>query len=114
MRGDRLWLGMVVLGGLLAVACAFFGLLVGFEDEWDSNAERLAFIALTLGGAAILAAGLYSARRRDRLAAALIIFGAVVCGFMIWWTILAPFVALAVIVLAVVWTRRTSTPEAAG
>jgi LPXTG-motif cell wall-anchored protein len=113
MRGDRLWLGVVVLAGLLAAACAAFGLLVGFEDDWGSTGEQVAFIALTLGGAAILAAGLYFARRRDRFAAPLIILGAVVCGFMIWWTILAPFVAVAVILLTIFWMRRSPTGEAA-
>ena len=34
MRRGRLWTAIAVLGGLLALACAFFGLLVGFEDDW--------------------------------------------------------------------------------
>jgi hypothetical protein len=114
MRGDRLWLSVAVLGGLLAVACAFLGLLIGFGDDWDSTNDQVGFVVLTLAGAAILTAGLYFARTRTRLGAALIIFGALVCGFMIWWTFLAAFVALALIVLTILWMRRASAPEAAG
>jgi hypothetical protein len=106
VRRDRTWTAIVILGGLLALACAFFGLLVGFEDDWDSTAEQAAFIAATLLGASILLAGVWISRRREKLGAGLIILGALVCGFMIWWTIVAGFVALAVIVLTIVWIRR--------
>jgi hypothetical protein len=99
-------MGVVISGSLLALACAFFGLLVVFEDDWDSTAERVVFLALTLSGAAILLAGLAYSRRRGRLAGGLIIVGAAVCGFMIWWTLVAPFVAVAVVVLTVIWMRR--------
>ena len=101
-------MGVVILGGLLALACAFFGLLVGFEDDWDSTTEQVVFMLLTLAGAAILLTGLAYSRRHGRLAGGLIIVGAVICGFMIWWTLVAPFVAVAVVVLAIIWMRRLS------
>jgi hypothetical protein len=66
----------------------------------------VAFVVFALGGAAILFARLSYSRRSGRLAAALIIVGAIICGFMIWWTIVAPFVALAVVVLTILWMRR--------
>jgi hypothetical protein len=111
VRSDRLWTVVLVLGALLALACAFFGLLVGFEDdEWGSTAERVTFIVLTLVGAAVLLGGLWVSRGRSRLGAGLIILGAVICGFMIWWTIVAPFVALAVVVLTILWMRRPLAP----
>ena len=101
-------MGVVILGGLLALACAFFGLLVGFEDDWDSTTEQVVFLLLTLAGAAILLTGLASSRRHARFAGGLIIVGAAICGFMIWWTLIAPFVAVAVVVLAIIWMRRPS------
>jgi hypothetical protein len=101
-------MAIVILGGLLALASAFFGVLVGFEDDWDSTTEQAVFIALTLLGAAVLLAGLFYSRRRGRLGAGLIILGAIVCGFMIWWTIAGAVIALAVVVLTVAWVRRPS------
>ena len=99
-------MGVVTLGSVLAVACAFFGLLVGFEDDWDSTTGQVVFVVLALLGAAVLLAGLYYSRRRGRRWTWLIIVGALISGFMIWWTIVAPFVAIAVIVLAILWMRR--------
>jgi hypothetical protein len=83
-----------------------FGVLVGFEDDWDSTTEQAVFIALTLLGAAVLLSGLFYPRRRGRPGAGLIILGAIVYGFMIWWTIAGALIALAVIVLTIVWARR--------
>ncbi len=63
-------------------------------------------MVFALLGAALLAGGLFYSPRRGRLAAVLIILEAIVCGFMIRWTIVAPFVALAVVVLTILWMRR--------
>ncbi|MDQ3876360.1 MAG: hypothetical protein M3322_12605, partial [Actinomycetota bacterium] len=63
MRRDRLWAALLILGGLLALASLVLGLLIGFDEDWDSNGERVLWFVLTLGGALLLGAGLSSASR---------------------------------------------------
>ena len=107
MHKDRLRTTILVLGGLLALASAVVGLVVGFGDEWNSNGERAIWLALTLGGAALLGGGLWFARRGPSAsAAALIVIGALVCGLATFWSIVMPFVAIGVAVMAILWARR--------
>ena len=98
---------MLVLGGLLALAAAVLGLVIGLGGDWDSNGERAIWFVLTLGGAALLAAGLwYSLRRPSMTAAVLNVVGALMCGFVAFWSVLMPLAAVAVAVLAILWARR--------
>ncbi|MDQ3890682.1 MAG: hypothetical protein M3312_09075 [Actinomycetota bacterium] len=98
---------MLVLGGLLALAAAVLGLVIGLGDDWNSNGERALWLVLTVGGAALLAAGLWSAAHApSAVAAALIVIGALMCGVATFWSIVMPLVAIAVAVMAIVWVRR--------
>ncbi len=107
MQRDRLWTTLLILGGLLALAALVLGLLIGFDDDWDSTGERVLWFVLTLGGALLLAAGLwYSTRSRTSATAVLISIGALMVGVAIFWSIIVPIAAIAVIVLAVMWIRR--------
>ncbi len=110
MRRGGLETAILVLGGLLALATAVLGLAIGFGDDWDSNGERAFWFVFTLGGAALLAAGLWYAMREPSMtAAALIVVGALVCGFIVFWSIVIPIAALAVAVMTIMWARRTRT-----
>ena len=96
-----------MLGGLLALAALVLGLLIGFDEDWDSNGERGLWFVLTLGGALLLAAGLwYSTRSRTPTAAVLISIGALMVGVAMFWSIIVPIAAIAVIVMAIMWIRR--------
>lgn len=107
MRRDRLERAILVLGGLLALATAVVGLIVGLGDDWDSNGERALWFVLTLGGAILLAAGLwYASRTPSMTAVALIVLGALVSGFVIFWSIVIPIAAITVAVMAIIWARR--------
>ena len=101
-----------MLGGLLALAALVLGLLIGFDEDWDSSGERALWFVLTLGGALLLATGLwYASRSRTPTAAVLISIGALMTGVGIFWSIIVPVVAIAVVVLAIMWIRR---PAVAG
>ncbi len=102
----------MILGGLLALAALVLGLLIGFDEDWDSTGERVLWFVLTLGGALLLSAGLwYSTLARTPTAAVLISIGALMVGVAIFWSIIVPVAAIAVVVLAVMWIRR---PAVAG
>lgn len=98
---------------MLAVAYLVLGVLIGvFDDEeWSSSGERAGWLFLTLGGAALLAAGLWLAgRAASRTAvAALIVIGAAMGGVATFWTVITGIVAIIVIVLAFMWARRQPT-----
>ncbi len=107
MRRDRLEAAILVVGGLLALAAAVVGLLVGLGEDWDSRSERALWFVLTLGGAALLAASLwYASRAPSVTAAALIVIGALICGFVVFWSIVMPIAATAVAVMTITWARR--------
>ena len=107
MRRDALRTAILVLGGLLALAALVLGLLIGFDEDWDSTGERVLWFVLTVGGALLLATGLwYASRSRTPTAAVLISVGALMTGVGIFWSIVIPVAAIAVVVLTVMWIRR--------
>ncbi len=107
MRRDRLGTAILVLGGLLALAAAVIGLLVGLGEDWESRGARVLWLVLTLGGAALLASSLWYASRAPTVtAAALIVIGALICGFVIFWSIVMPIAAIALAVMTIMWARR--------
>jgi hypothetical protein len=107
VRRDRLWAAILVVGGLLALAALVLGALIGFDEDWDSTGERVLWFVLTIGGALLLAAGLwYASRSRTRAAAVLISIGALMAGGAIFWSIVMPVAAIVVVVLTTMWVRR--------
>lgn len=98
---------ILVLGGLLALAGLVLGLLIGLGDDWDSTGERVLWFVFTVGGALLLAAGLwYASRSRTLTAAVLVSVGALMVGVGIFWSIAIPLAAIAVVVLTIMWVRR--------
>ena len=86
-----------VLAWLFAVACVAMALYVPVFDK--ANWELTGSIIYVAAGV-LVAAGLFAfGRTSPRLAVALVTLGAVVGGFSLVWTLVAPILALAVIVL---------------
>ncbi len=106
VQRDRLWTGILVIGGLLALAAAILGLIIGIGDDWDSTGDRALWLSFTLGGALLLIAGLWYATRSRRVGAALIIIGALLCGIAVFWSIAMPLAAIVLVVLTIMWVRR--------
>jgi hypothetical protein len=105
---------VVLLGAFLMLAYLGMGLGIGiFTEDWSGTGERVFWFVLTLGGAAVLAAGLWLARttRSRGAAAALLALGAVMGAVAMFWSILGPLLAIALVVLAFLWARRPVEPR---
>ena len=106
---------LFILGGIMAVGYVLTGVIAGASPGmWDesSTSERVVWIALLVGGGLLLAAGLWLAQRSPWVAAALISLGAVAGAVAIFWVVVTPFIALALIVLSVINARGTAAAVA--
>ncbi len=105
--GSGRW--VLMLGVFLALAYLGMGIGIGFfTEDWSSTGERILWLVLTLGGAAALAAGLWLARTTpSRTGAAVLIgLGAVMGAVAMFWSVLAPLLAIALVVLTTMWARE--------
>jgi hypothetical protein len=91
------WLALVLGVGYAAAA------IVGWiADVTDGDGSDLAFwLVLLLGGAVLILAGLFVARRWSWASAALVSIGAAAGALALFWSILVPVAALVLIGLAV-------------
>lgn len=102
---------LFVLGGITAITYILIGVIAGFTPSmWeDSDTEsQIMWIVFLTGGGLVLIAGLWLSKSSPWVGAALISLGAVVGGFAIFWAVVPPFVALAVVVLSVINARNAS------
>lgn len=107
---------LVVLGTFAAVAYLVIGVVGGvWPSHWDESgaADQIIWIALLVGGGVLLLAGLRISRRSPWVAAALISLGAVAGAVAIFWTIVSLVLAAALVVLSIVYARRTVGPSLA-
>jgi len=98
------------------------GLVVtGVFEAFGSDSYRGLAAVVFFAGAALIAAGLFAFTRTSPwVAVALVFLGAGIAGGMLWWSIGAPVVAIALVVLFVLAARRSDaakrrarrTPEA--
>lgn len=106
---------LFILGGITAVGYVLTGVIAGASPGmWDesSTSERVVWIVLLVGGGLLLIAGLWLAQRSPWVAAALISVGAVAGAVAIFWVVVTPFIALALIVLSVINARSTTAAVA--
>ena len=109
---------LVVLGTITGVGYVLGGLITGlWPSFWDdsSTGDRIVWIALLVGGGALLLAGLRMSVRSPWPAAILISVGALAGALATFWTVLVPIVAITLVVLSILYARRApagTTPEA--
>lgn len=115
VRGMDIGRWVVLLGAFLMLAYLGMGLGIGiFTEDWGGTGERVFWFVLTLGGAAFLAAGLWLALNvagSRVMAAVLLSIGAVMGAVAMFWSVLGPLLAIALVVLAVMWARRPVEPR---
>ena len=106
---------LFILGGITAVGYLLTGVIAGASPGmWDESptSDRVIWIALLVCGGLLLIAGLWLVQRSPWVAAALISLGAVAGAVAIFWVIVTPFIALALIVLSVINARGTTAAVA--
>ena len=102
---------LVVLGTVVAVAYLLAGVIVGlWPSVWDDTGtgDQIFWIVFLTGGGLLLLAGLRISMRSPWPAAVLISLGAVVGAIPTFWTVIAPIAAITLVVLSVVYARRTA------
>ena len=107
---------LVVLGFFTAVAYLLVGIIGGLSlSHWDeaSASDQILWASLLIGGAILIIAGLRISRRSPWAAAALISVGALVGALPIFWTLIALVLAVALIVLSLLYARRATGPAPA-
>lgn len=102
---------LFILGGITAVMYLLATILAGdiHMSETGSSASEPVFwrVVLVVGGLLLLA-GLWLVKRSPWVGAALISLGAIAGAVPIFWTVVTPFMALALLVLSVVNARSTT------
>ena len=106
---------LFVLGAITAVAYLLTGVIAGvWPAHWEGSdtESQVLWIVFLTGGGLLLIAGLWLSERSPWVGAAIISLGAVAGAFAIFWAVLPPFVALALVVLSVVNARNATTAVA--
>jgi hypothetical protein len=99
---------LVVLGTFTGIAYLVIGVVGGlWSSHWEdaSASDQIIWIVLLLGGGLLLLAGIRISKRSPWAAAALISVGAVLGALPIFWTVLALLVAIALVVLSILYAR---------
>jgi len=102
---------LVVLGTFVAAAYVIIGISGGLlASHWEeaSTGDRVIWTVLLVGGGLLLFLGLRMSRRSPWLGAALISVGAVLGALPIFWTIVALVLAIALVVLSIMYARRAA------
>ena len=97
---ERTLFGVAVILILMYMTAGVMIAMQGFREDWLNSQ-----IAGPLGtfGAVIFLAGLYLTRRSPMIGATLVVGGAVPMGYMMYWSVVAPAVA---VLMAVFGVRR--------
>ena len=96
---------------LLAAAYAIAG-VVGLFADIDPTRDKVVFVVALLGGAILIVAGLVAVPSSTWVAAVLISIGAVAGAVVLFWSVLAPIAAIALVVLSFLRARRQEAPAA--
>lgn len=107
---------LFVLGGIAAVIYLLSGLFVGFSpSHWEeaATADQVIWIVLSLGGCFLLTVGLWLFQRSPWTGAALISLGGVLGALPLFWTVLLPLLAIALVVLSFIHARRETAANPA-
>jgi hypothetical protein len=102
-------LALLGLGWFAVIAFTLVGVVGGaWPGAWDESSatDQIVFVVLSVGGAALLAGGLWLIDRARWPGAALVSIGAIVGALPIFWTLIALVVAAALVVLSVMYARR--------
>jgi hypothetical protein len=116
VTNGRLETALRGLGLFVGVAYVIVGIAGGYwPGHWDDAAasDQIVWVLLLVGGGAAVLAGLRFLPRSPKAGATLISLGAVLGALPIFWALLPLLLAVALIVLSVMYARRAAPPAAA-
>ncbi len=107
------WLGKALfwLGLFVGVAYVIVGIAGGiWPGHWDDApaSDQIAWVVLGVGGGILVLGGLRLLPRSPTAGATLISLGAILGALPIFWALLPLLLALALIVLSVLYARRAA------
>lgn len=113
MTAGRVSTATFWLAAIDAALCLGFGVLAPLLVDWESQAERLSFVTLVVGGGLLLLAGLFTFDRSPRVSAALIGLGGLAGGLGLVETVVVPLAAIALVALSMTRLGRREKPRPA-
>lgn len=109
MERDNITTAAYALALVLGIGYAAGGIVGWIADVTDGDGSDLAFwLLFLLGGAALIFAGLFLTRRWTRASILLVSIGAIAGALVLFWSIVVPILALALVGLALVAGRRST------
>jgi hypothetical protein len=111
VRDERLGRALFWLGLFVGVAYVIVGIAGGiWPGHWDAApaSDQIAWVVLGVGGGILVLGGLRLLPRSPMAGATLISVGAILGALPIFWALLPLLLALALIVLTVVYARRAA------
>jgi hypothetical protein len=102
---------LLILGSVAVILDLVLGLVVGLmPSHWEeaSTSAQAVFVVLAVVGSLVLALGLWEFQRSPWLGVALISVGAICGALPLFWTIVPVLLAVALIVLSVIYARRST------
>ena len=112
----RVHKALFALGWFAAAAYILAGVVGGLWPRWDeaASSDRIVWVVLLLGGGLCVAAGLRLVARKPWAGAALVSVGGLAGALVLFWTLLAPLLGIALVVLSIVHARRLTAGAVAG
>jgi hypothetical protein len=109
MERDTITTGAYVLAIVMGIGYAAAAIIGWIADVTDGDGSDLAFwVVLLLGGAALVLAGLFATPRWSTASAVLVSLGAIVGALPLVWSIIVPILALVLVALAILASRRSA------
>jgi hypothetical protein len=116
MRGSSARKGLFVLGTLAGAVYILVGIVVGaWPSVWEETETggRVVWIVFVTGAGVLLLLGVQIFDRSPRSGAALVSLGSIIGGLILFWSVVAPIAAIALIALSILCARRGPTPTLA-
>lgn len=108
-RRDGITTATIVLGAFTGLGFVAAGIAGWLTDATDGDGGSLFWwLLLLLGGGAIVLAGVAILRTRPRLAVAAFAIGGLAGSLMLFWSVIAEVLVVALVVLAVMHARRAT------
>jgi predicted membrane-bound mannosyltransferase len=107
-RAVQIW----KITGLLLAGIYVLAALIGLIADFESTQDTVVWVAVLGGGAVLILVGQYFFRSSPWVSALLVSVGAAVGALVLFWSILIPLAAAAVIALSVALARQTRSATA--